>query len=274
MTMITPSYLGETIEYSSLHACRSTLEDPTCHANLKLKSIVLPGKRIRCPKCATVFLPPSNGKDALSRKVSEAGPRKAAPRFENEDEEQDEERVSAQPRKRARAAPRLEDEDDTPEERPVRRKKKKTASLLPLVLLLVGGGVLFLGAGVTLAVVFWPSQGKPDPVAGTNPPVMKPGSPDGGKGPAGGDPSPSHPGRAIFDRNGCARCHAVSASGGPAKGPNLSRVGAAPDHTVEWLSDHIRDPKSHKPQSRMPGYAGKIQDQDLRSLAEYLASLK
>ena len=32
MTMITPSYLGETIEYSSLHACRSTLEDPTCAA--------------------------------------------------------------------------------------------------------------------------------------------------------------------------------------------------------------------------------------------------
>ena len=34
MTMITPSYLGETIEYSSLHACRSTLEDPSrCHTN-------------------------------------------------------------------------------------------------------------------------------------------------------------------------------------------------------------------------------------------------
>ena len=32
MTMITPSYLGETIEYSSLHACRSTLEDPTLRA--------------------------------------------------------------------------------------------------------------------------------------------------------------------------------------------------------------------------------------------------
>ena len=32
MTMITPSYLGETIEYSSLHACRSTLEDPTMHS--------------------------------------------------------------------------------------------------------------------------------------------------------------------------------------------------------------------------------------------------
>ena len=33
MTMITPSYLGETIEYSSLHACRSTLEDPTFQAD-------------------------------------------------------------------------------------------------------------------------------------------------------------------------------------------------------------------------------------------------
>ena len=34
MTMITPSYLGETIEYSSLHACRSTLEDPTLFVTL------------------------------------------------------------------------------------------------------------------------------------------------------------------------------------------------------------------------------------------------
>lgn len=32
--MITPSYLGETIEYSSLHACRSTLEDPTLQVML------------------------------------------------------------------------------------------------------------------------------------------------------------------------------------------------------------------------------------------------
>ena len=38
MTMITPSYLGETIEYSSLHACRSTLEDPTAQLADKLKA--------------------------------------------------------------------------------------------------------------------------------------------------------------------------------------------------------------------------------------------
>ena len=41
MTMITPSYLGETIEYSSLHACRSTLEDPTSSNILPSKQLVL-----------------------------------------------------------------------------------------------------------------------------------------------------------------------------------------------------------------------------------------
>ena len=42
MTMITPSYLGETIEYSSLHACRSTLEDPTSAAALASTSSSTP----------------------------------------------------------------------------------------------------------------------------------------------------------------------------------------------------------------------------------------
>ena len=46
MTMITPSYLGETIEYSSLHACRSTLEDPT-DLNFIPGKLVLPGLDIR-----------------------------------------------------------------------------------------------------------------------------------------------------------------------------------------------------------------------------------
>ena len=41
MTMITPSYLGETIEYSSLHACRSTLEDPTNLSANGISAVVL-----------------------------------------------------------------------------------------------------------------------------------------------------------------------------------------------------------------------------------------
>ena len=43
MTMITPSYLGETIEYSSLHACRSTLEDPTFMARSTKKGPFVDG---------------------------------------------------------------------------------------------------------------------------------------------------------------------------------------------------------------------------------------
>ena len=45
MTMITPSYLGETIEYSSLHACRSTLEDPTDEI-----VFLQPGREVQNPK--------------------------------------------------------------------------------------------------------------------------------------------------------------------------------------------------------------------------------
>ena len=47
MTMITPSYLGETIEYSSLHACRSTLEDPTRCARDKVTIFCRPSHSCR-----------------------------------------------------------------------------------------------------------------------------------------------------------------------------------------------------------------------------------
>ena len=46
MTMITPSYLGETIEYSSLHACRSTLEDPTRNFWNAMRAFAARGKTV------------------------------------------------------------------------------------------------------------------------------------------------------------------------------------------------------------------------------------
>lgn len=100
-------------------------------------------------------------------------------------------------------------------------------------------------------------------------------------------------GRKVFDANGCARCHTVGGGapgvevpgeGGPdgpvpgggmkgrARGPDLATVGR--DHTVDWLGEHVRDPRSHKPDSRMPPFGGKLKPDDLRALAEYLASLK
>jgi cbb3-type cytochrome oxidase cytochrome c subunit len=62
--------------------------------------------------------------------------------------------------------------------------------------------------------------------------------------------------------------------GGGRRGPNLAKVGADPVHTREWLMVYIRDPKSKKPDSRMPPFGNQINDDDLGALADYLASLK
>jgi cbb3-type cytochrome oxidase cytochrome c subunit len=58
------------------------------------------------------------------------------------------------------------------------------------------------------------------------------------------------------------------------RGPNLSKTGANPEHTAEWFVKFIKDPKSIKPQSRMPPFEGKLSDDDLGTLAEYLVGLK
>jgi cbb3-type cytochrome oxidase cytochrome c subunit len=58
------------------------------------------------------------------------------------------------------------------------------------------------------------------------------------------------------------------------RGPDLGKVGTNPDHTVEWFVKFIKDPTSVKERSRMPKFEGKISDDDLTALAEYLASLK
>jgi cytochrome c1 len=43
---------------------------------------------------------------------------------------------------------------------------------------------------------------------------------------------------------------------------------------VEWFIKFIKDPKAVKPQSRMPSFAAKLSDDDLKAVAEYLATLK
>ena len=76
MTMITPSYLGETIEYSSLHACRSTLEDPTRVAVLVGSSRGLGAavKRVLELRGATVYgmARSSNAGDSSRTEVGDA----------------------------------------------------------------------------------------------------------------------------------------------------------------------------------------------------------
>jgi len=94
--------------------------------------------------------------------------------------------------------------------------------------------------------------------------------------PAGGESTQVAAGRAVFEDNGCARCHSLGGAARPGRnrGPDLSRVGADPSHTVDWLVEHITNPKTHKPDSTMPAFGRRIQPKDMRALAEYLASLK
>src|SRR5262249_43962873 len=79
------------------------------------------------------------------------------------------------------------------------------------------------------------------------------GATAGGRGPGGGGPGPG---------------------GGRKRGPDLARVGADPKHTRQWFIDYIRDPKTQKPDSRMPPFGNQLSDNDLGSLADYLSSLK
>lgn len=98
-------------------------------------------------------------------------------------------------------------------------------------------------------------------------------------GPPGG-PEPSGPhaeGMKVFNRY-CTNCHIVPGSppGGQKKrGPDLSKVAADPEHTEEWLRDFILEPASKKPDSKgMPMFRGKVNDDEMKSLVAYLASLK
>ncbi len=105
-----------------------------------------------------------------------------------------------------------------------------------------------------------PPPGGPGPAGGPPPGGENPGGPPPG-GPGAGGPPPGGPGPGGF-------------RGMMPRGPDLGKVGANPDHTVEWLVAFIKNPKASKPQSRMPEFGTKLSDDDLKALAEYLASLK
>ncbi len=89
------------------------------------------------------------------------------------------------------------------------------------------------------------------------------------------DSGPKPPGQLIFDKQRCTDCHSINGSAltGKMRAPDLSHIGAA--HAQDWIVAHIRDPKSHKPMSRMPAYGeDKLNAKDAAVLGEYLTGLK
>jgi cytochrome c2 len=138
------------------------------------------------------------------------------------------------------------------------------------------------------------------------PPMMSGGPGMGGKV-FDADSGPHAAGKKVMVSSGCFRCHAVDGAkpaggpgggfgkggpggppaggpGGPPRGPggpggrggapDLGKVGADPVHTTEWLSQYILNPKDVNPNAKMPKFEGKMSEDDLKNLVEYLVTLK
>jgi mono/diheme cytochrome c family protein len=285
---------------------------PSCSVSLKVADSLAPGKRITCPKCGTGFPVPGNDDQTPPPRAAITRARKPAPppaEEEERDEEQDERPVARKGR-----ADRDDERDERPLPRKRRKKVKEASGNLPLILggavLLIGIAVVLAVVlwpsgkkDDQVAENKPPSGGTPGPGQGNRPMPFNPGqgnrpsmvNPQQGNGPGpdnrvqgnapvqpvqnSGNSQQFAAGRKVYDAQNCARCHTVPGDnnqGGPPRGrkKDLSRVGANPEHTVAWLTEFIRNPKAKNPRVRMPAYEGKISPEDLRSLAEYLASLK
>jgi mono/diheme cytochrome c family protein len=76
-------------------------------------------------------------------------------------------------------------------------------------------------------------------------------------------------GKALYEKMGCNSCHVVGESGGD-RGPVLTDFGSRPDAQERVLLHFTGVGQAE--QSIMPGY--QLSDEELRSLALYLMSLK
>lgn len=253
---------------------------PACNAGLKVAATLEPGKKIRCPKCEEPFRVP-----------------------DEDDDDEPVRAVTAKPRKAAAPPPDDEDYDDEPEEKPRPKKrrpaKKQESNSGVLILALCLGGLAIVGGGAAVAYMLWPAKKADTPSGGGASASTTPPEGQGRGGPGRGGPDMGGfkdkggragrtdddgggggtDGRLVYDRHDCARCHQVDSApsgGGGKKGGRLTDLrSVGSKQSLRYIMDHIRDPKSHKPTSRMPAYGEEtIGAADLKALGEYLAGLK
>lgn len=78
-------------------------------------------------------------------------------------------------------------------------------------------------------------------------------------------------GAEVFKREKCMDCHTFKGKGG-AVGPNLTNVGGR--RTRDYIYQQIKDPKSHNPRTEMPSFVGRVSEEEINALADYLAGMK
>jgi len=76
-------------------------------------------------------------------------------------------------------------------------------------------------------------------------------------------------GRQAFNNGLCFGCHGFNGED-PSGGPNLAGVGSRISDP-EWFAAFIRDPKSKKPGTTMPGFTD-LDQKTVRALSEFLRS--
>ncbi|MBI5641009.1 MAG: c-type cytochrome [Nitrospirae bacterium] len=59
-------------------------------------------------------------------------------------------------------------------------------------------------------------------------------------------------GAELFRKEGCIDCHSFKGRGGSI-GPELT--GVSKRRSRKWMTDQIRDPQSHNPDTRMPSFS-------------------
>jgi len=114
--------------------------------------------------------------------------------------------------------------------------------------------------------------GSPDPPPPAGTPRFSP-SPGGKKAGAEPEESPSRlaeRGKKLFPTLACIGCHTIHGKGGTT-GPDLSLEGEK-GHSVAWIKQQIRNPKSHDPETVMPSF-DYLGGQKIDELAAYLESL-
>ncbi|HJV45184.1 MAG TPA: cytochrome c oxidase subunit II [Bacillota bacterium] len=85
-------------------------------------------------------------------------------------------------------------------------------------------------------------------------------------------------GAQVFQQN-CIGCHAIAGKGGKL-GPNLTafgdrdKVAGILEFKKENIQRWIKSPQEVKPGNKMPSFGGKLSDQDISNLADYLQTLK
>jgi mono/diheme cytochrome c family protein len=78
-------------------------------------------------------------------------------------------------------------------------------------------------------------------------------------------------GALLFKTAGCSACHGIQGKGG-AVGPRLAG-GALRGRDRAWLTDQIRNPKSHFPDTVMPAFTA-LSDREVNGLIDYLLGLQ